>query len=154
MFTQCAGRKKAVAFVRRTKAKMTEQQDSTTARHPGREVWLLIGFAGLLVAAGWAFENVVETSIVASNSSPTLPAQAQTKLLPPGERYHVVTRGLVGSTLLTLIVVPVILTFIDAFAKWISRFLPEAPLDEQSRPAVRANAGTLEPPECRFSIGS
>lgn len=40
---------------------------------------------------------------------------------------HAVIGGLISSTLLTLVVVPVMLTYIDAFSGFVSRFLPRAP---------------------------
>ncbi|MDP0929881.1 efflux RND transporter permease subunit [Paracoccus onubensis] len=40
---------------------------------------------------------------------------------------HAVIGGLISSTLLTLVVVPVMLTYVDAFSRFISRNLPHAP---------------------------
>jgi len=40
---------------------------------------------------------------------------------------HAVIGGLISSTLLTLVVVPVMLTYIDALSRFVSRFLPKAP---------------------------
>ncbi|MFD2236442.1 efflux RND transporter permease subunit [Aureimonas populi] len=51
---------------------------------------------------------------------------------------HAVIGGLISSTLLTLIFVPVILTLLDGFARRIGRFLPRAPGDH---PAHGAGAG-------------
>ncbi|MDB5585718.1 MAG: multidrug efflux transporter, acriflavin resistance protein [Devosia sp.] len=40
---------------------------------------------------------------------------------------HAVIGGLISSTLLTLVVVPVMLTYVDAFSRFVGRFLPRAP---------------------------
>jgi HAE1 family hydrophobic/amphiphilic exporter-1 len=45
---------------------------------------------------------------------------------------HAVIGGLISSTVLTLIVVPTILSYIDSFTRRISRFLPKAPEDHQA----------------------
>lgn len=42
---------------------------------------------------------------------------------------HAVIGGLISSTLLTLVVVPVMLTYIDSFSRFVGRFLPKAPDD-------------------------
>lgn len=50
---------------------------------------------------------------------------------------HAVIGGLISSTLLTLVVVPVILTYLDQLGRFVSRFTPEAPDDlhhESGRP--------------------
>jgi HAE1 family hydrophobic/amphiphilic exporter-1 len=43
---------------------------------------------------------------------------------------HAVIGGLISSTILTLLVVPVLLTYIDSFSAFTRRFLPKAPDDE------------------------
>ncbi|MEJ2034903.1 MAG: efflux RND transporter permease subunit [Maritimibacter sp.] len=43
---------------------------------------------------------------------------------------HAVIGGLISSTLLTLVVVPVVLTYLDGFGRFVSRFLPSAPEHE------------------------
>ncbi len=45
---------------------------------------------------------------------------------------HAVIGGLISSTLLTLVVVPVILTFVDALGRKVSRLFPQAPHDEDA----------------------
>ncbi|GGE41622.1 nodulation protein NolG [Agaricicola taiwanensis] len=42
---------------------------------------------------------------------------------------HAVIGGLISSTVLTLVFVPVILTYLDRFGRWVSRFTPKAPLE-------------------------
>ena len=44
---------------------------------------------------------------------------------------HAVIGGLISSTALTLLVVPVLLTYIDSFSAFTRRFLPKAPLDAE-----------------------
>jgi len=43
---------------------------------------------------------------------------------------HAVIGGLLSSTALTLVVVPVMLTYIDGFGRFVGRFLPKAPVDD------------------------
>ena len=47
---------------------------------------------------------------------------------------HAVIGGLISSSLLTLVVVPVILTYIDGFTRWARRYLPKAP--DEAHPPV------------------
>lgn len=44
---------------------------------------------------------------------------------------HAVIGGLISSTILTLLVVPVLLTYIDSFSRFTRRFMPKAPHDEE-----------------------
>ena len=49
---------------------------------------------------------------------------------------HAVIGGLISSTVLTLVVVPVLLTYIDAFGRLVRRFMPKSPEDGgESAPA-------------------
>ena len=45
---------------------------------------------------------------------------------------HAVIGRLISSTLLTLLVVPVMLTYVQAFGDWVKRFLPRAPDDSHA----------------------
>jgi HAE1 family hydrophobic/amphiphilic exporter-1 len=45
---------------------------------------------------------------------------------------HAVIGGLISSTLLTLVVVPVILTYLDSFARIMARFMPKRPVDHDA----------------------
>lgn len=47
---------------------------------------------------------------------------------------HAVIGGLISSTALTLLVVPVLLTYIDSFSAFTRRFLPKAPVDHDHEP--------------------
>ncbi|SEP79062.1 hydrophobic/amphiphilic exporter-1, HAE1 family [Devosia sp. YR412] len=44
---------------------------------------------------------------------------------------HAVIGGLISSTILTLVVVPVLLTYIDSFSAFTRRFMPKAPHDDE-----------------------
>lgn len=44
---------------------------------------------------------------------------------------HAVIGGLISSTILTLLVVPVLLTYIDSFSRFTRRFMPKAPHDDE-----------------------
>lgn len=50
---------------------------------------------------------------------------------------HAVIGGLISSTALTLVVVPVLLTYIDSFSAFTRRFLPKAPDDGHHKPEVK-----------------
>jgi HAE1 family hydrophobic/amphiphilic exporter-1 len=43
---------------------------------------------------------------------------------------HAVIGGLISSTILTLVVVPVVLTYVDSFGRMARRWFPKAPEDE------------------------
>jgi len=47
---------------------------------------------------------------------------------------HAVIGGLISSTALTLLVVPVLLTYIDSFSAFTRRFLPKGPVDHEPEP--------------------
>jgi len=56
---------------------------------------------------------------------------------------HAVIGGLISSTILTLVVVPVILSYIDSLTRRIARFLPKAPDDHgHGESATQADAAT------------
>lgn len=57
---------------------------------------------------------------------------------------HAVIGGLISSTLLTLVVVPVALTYVDGFGRFVSRFLPKSPVHAGDSPAL-ANIETSQP---------
>ena len=51
---------------------------------------------------------------------------------------HAVIGGLISSTALTLVVVPVMLTYVESFSRLVGRFLPKAPHDEAGDTPVPA----------------
>ncbi|MGA0541892.1 efflux RND transporter permease subunit [Neotabrizicola sp. VNH66] len=53
---------------------------------------------------------------------------------------HAVIGGLISSTLLTLVVVPVILTYLDGFSRRVARFLPKSPEDHEAAEAAGGRA--------------
>lgn len=55
---------------------------------------------------------------------------------------HAVIGGLISSTLLTLVVVPVILTYLDALGKRARRLLPDPPPQGDAAPLASVSAGT------------
>lgn len=55
---------------------------------------------------------------------------------PSSSMAHAVIGGLVSSTLLTLLVVPVLIAYLDQFGRFATRFLPKSPHDD----AVQAHA--------------
>ncbi|RUT34848.1 efflux RND transporter permease subunit [Arsenicitalea aurantiaca] len=60
---------------------------------------------------------------------------------------HAVIGGLISSTLLTLVVVPVMLTYVDGLGRFVSRFTPKAPDDhghQIAAPAPRTLEGPAE----------
>ncbi|OAM76098.1 efflux RND transporter permease subunit [Devosia elaeis] len=52
---------------------------------------------------------------------------------------HAVIGGLISSTLLTLVVVPVMLTYVDALSRFLARVLPRAPDQHENPPSVLAD---------------
>ncbi|WP_323034474.1 efflux RND transporter permease subunit [Pararhodobacter sp.] len=56
---------------------------------------------------------------------------------------HAVIGGLISSTLLTLVVVPVALTYVDGFGRFVRRFLPKSPDHAEDTPAS-AREGALD----------
>lgn len=57
---------------------------------------------------------------------------------------HAVIGGLISSTILTLLVVPVLLTYIDSFSAFTRRFMPKAPDDYEHEPLETAPAKPAE----------
>jgi len=57
---------------------------------------------------------------------------------------HAVIGGLISSTALTLLVVPVLLTYIDSFSAFTRRFLPKAPVDHDHEPPADVAAKPAE----------
>lgn len=53
---------------------------------------------------------------------------------------HAVIGGLISSTILTLLVVPVLLTYIDSFSRFTRRFMPKAPHDDEHEELVEQKA--------------
>ena len=53
---------------------------------------------------------------------------------------HAVIGGLISSTILTLVVVPVLLTYIDSFSRFTRRFMPKAPHDDEHDVLVEQKA--------------
>jgi HAE1 family hydrophobic/amphiphilic exporter-1 len=49
---------------------------------------------------------------------------------------HAVIGGLISSTILTLVVVPVVLTYVDSFGRFAKRFFPQGPDDHAAMPAT------------------
>ncbi len=49
---------------------------------------------------------------------------------------HAVIGGLISSTILTLVVVPVVLTYVDSFGRFAKRFFPQGPDDHAATPAT------------------
>ena len=57
---------------------------------------------------------------------------------------HAVIGGLISSTALTLLVVPVLLTYIDSFSAFTRRFLPKAPEDSGEQTSEEQSGARLE----------
>ena len=55
---------------------------------------------------------------------------------------HAVIGGLISSTALTLLVVPVLLTYIDRFSGFMRRIMPKAPDDMEHAAPVEADSQT------------
>ena len=56
---------------------------------------------------------------------------------------HAVIGGLISSTLLTLVVVPVVLTYVDSFGRWASKLFPQGPDDHHAPDRLPANVSPM-----------
>ncbi|HBZ42698.1 MAG TPA: nodulation protein NolG [Maritimibacter sp.] len=57
---------------------------------------------------------------------------------------HAVIGGLISSSLLTLVVVPVALTYTDGFGRWVSQYMPKAPDDAHATPVSHDSKSPAE----------
>ena len=60
---------------------------------------------------------------------------------------HAVIGGLISSTILTLVIVPVILSYIDSLSRRLARFMPKAPDDHHEDETASAGHPTATPAE-------
>ncbi len=86
----------------------------------------------LLEAGATRFRPIVMTSLAMIFGMLPLALSVHEGSSQNAPMAHAVIGGLISSTLLTLVVVPVILTYIDRFGKRVSRLFPQAPHDEDA----------------------
>jgi HAE1 family hydrophobic/amphiphilic exporter-1 len=91
----------------------------------------------LIEAGGTRFRPIVMTTLAMVFGMMPLALAIHEGSDQSAPMAHAVIGGLISSTLLTLVVVPVMLTYIDAVSCWVGRLLPHAPdHDTQSRHAL------------------
>jgi HAE1 family hydrophobic/amphiphilic exporter-1 len=81
----------------------------------------------LIGAGGTRFRPIVMTTLAMIFGMLPLALQIHEGSSQNAPMAHAVIGGLISSTLLTLVVVPVMLTYVDALSRFIGRFLPKSP---------------------------
>lgn len=85
--------------------------------------------AALIEAGGTRFRPIIMTTLAMIFGMLPLALALHPGSEANAPMAHAVIGGLISSTLLTLLVVPVMLTYVEGFGKWVGRFLPRAPQD-------------------------
>ncbi|WP_127754160.1 efflux RND transporter permease subunit [Devosia sp. 1566] len=93
-----------------------------------REGWNL--YEALVEAGGTRFRPIIMTTLAMIFGMLPLALSLHEGSGQNAPMAQAVIGGLVSSTALTLVVVPVMLTYLDSFARFSRRFLPKAPSDE------------------------
>ncbi|WMT89050.1 efflux RND transporter permease subunit [Pelagibacterium sp. H642] len=83
----------------------------------------------LIVAGGTRFRPIIMTTLAMIFGMLPLALALHPGSEQNAPMAHAVIGGLISSTLLTLLVVPVMLTYVDSFGRFVRRFLPKAPDD-------------------------
>lgn len=81
----------------------------------------------LIEAGGTRFRPIIMTTLAMIFGMLPLALAIHEGSQQSAPMAHAVIGGLISSTLLTLVVVPVMLTYVDAFSRFVGRFLPRAP---------------------------
>ena len=94
----------------------------------------------LIEAGGTRFRPIVMTTLAMIFGMLPLALAIHEGSSQSAPMAHAVIGGLISSTLLTLVVVPVMLTYVDALSRFVGRFLPKAPdhHEPQTEPALPA----------------
>ncbi|MDB5531034.1 MAG: multidrug efflux transporter, acriflavin resistance protein [Devosia sp.] len=87
----------------------------------------------LIEAGGTRFRPIIMTTLAMIFGMLPLALAIHEGSQQSAPMAHAVIGGLISSTLLTLVVVPVMLTYVDALSRFVGRFLPRAP-DHQAPP--------------------
>lgn len=98
-----------------------------------REGWNL--YEALVEAGATRFRPIIMTTLAMIFGMLPLALNLHAGSGENAPMAHAVIGGLISSTALTLLVVPVLLTYIDSFSAFTRRFLPKAPHDEEQAPA-------------------
>jgi HAE1 family hydrophobic/amphiphilic exporter-1 len=81
----------------------------------------------LIEAGGTRFRPIIMTTLAMIFGMLPLALAIHEGSQQSAPMAHAVIGGLISSTLLTLVVVPVMLTYVDALSRFVGRFLPRAP---------------------------
>ncbi|GLQ11436.1 nodulation protein NolG [Devosia yakushimensis] len=106
------------------------------ANHHVRQGWNL--YEALVEAGVTRFRPIIMTTLAMIFGMLPLALNVHGGSGQNAPMAHAVIGGLVSSTALTLVVVPVLLTYTDAFSAWLRRLFPKAPDDIVETPKERA----------------
>lgn len=98
-----------------------------------REGWNL--YEALVEAGATRFRPIIMTTLAMIFGMLPLALNLHAGSGENAPMAHAVIGGLISSTALTLLVVPVLLTYIDSFSTFTRRFLPKAPDELEAHPA-------------------
>ena len=98
-----------------------------------REGWNL--YEALVEAGATRFRPIIMTTLAMIFGMLPLALNLHAGSGENAPMAHAVIGGLISSTALTLLVVPVLLTYIDSFSRFTRRFLPKAPDNAEAQPA-------------------
>ena len=95
-------------------------------------------FDALVVAGRTRFRPIIMTTLAMIAGMVPLAINLHEGSGQNAPMAHAVIGGLISSTILTLVVVPVALTYIDSFGRLVSRLFPRAPDEAQAKVAAPA----------------
>ncbi len=100
-------------------------------------------YDALLEAGSTRFRPIIMTTLAMIFGMLPLALNLQEGSGQNAPMAHAVIGGLISSTLLTLVVVPVVLTYIDSFGQWASRMFPSGPDEHDTATPLPANVSTI-----------
>src|SRR5690606_31621199 len=103
------------------------------ANHHVRQGWNL--YEALVEAGTIRFRPIIMTTLAMILGMTPLAFSLHEGSGQNAPMAHAVIGGLISSTLLTLVVVPVMLTYMDALGRFLGRFAPKAPDDHHPHEA-------------------
>src|SRR5690606_21647609 len=108
------------------------------ANHHVRQGWNL--YEALVEAGTIRFRPIIMTTLAMIFGMTPLALSLHEGSGQNAPMAHAVIGGLISPTALTLLVVPVLLTYIDSFSRFIGRFTPKAPHDDEHEVLVEQKA--------------
>lgn len=92
-------------------------------------------FDALVTAGMTRFRPIIMTTLAMISGMTPLALNLHEGSGQNAPMAHAVIGGLISSTILTLVVVPVVLTYVESFGRFVRRFLPKAPDHGTHQPA-------------------